>query len=107
MPSKPSRNTLIHCAACGEDYSPTYRRCPFCGERNDPKRAPARDEAPPPARARGREEEELADGYVFSGQDAFDDEPEEEYYAPRPKGGKRLAPSRAAGSTCPLSTGPV
>lgn len=24
MPSKPSRNTLIHCAACGEDYSPTY-----------------------------------------------------------------------------------
>ena len=31
MPSKPSRNTLIHCAACGEDYSPTYRRCPFCG----------------------------------------------------------------------------
>ena len=22
-----------HCAACGEDYSPTYRRCPFCDER--------------------------------------------------------------------------
>ena len=101
MPSKPSRNTLIHCAACGEDYSPTYRRCPFCGERNDPKRAPARDEAPPPARARGREEEELDDGYVFSGQDAFDDEPEEEYYAPRPKGGKRLAPKQGGGFDLP------
>lgn len=25
MPSKPSRDTLIHCAACGEDYSATYR----------------------------------------------------------------------------------
>ena len=42
MPSKSSRDTLIHCAACGEDYSATYRRCPFCGERNDPRRAPDR-----------------------------------------------------------------
>lgn len=101
MPSKPSRDTLIHCAACGEDYSATYRRCPFCGERNDPRRAPARDEAPPPARSRGRDEEELDDGFVFDGQDAFDDEPEEEYYAPRPKGGKRLAPKQGGGFDLP------
>lgn len=101
MPSKPSRDTLIHCAACGEDYSATYRRCPFCGERNDPRRAPARDEAPPPAPPRGRDEEELDDGYVFNGQDAFDDEPEEEYCAPRSKGGKRLAPKQGGGFDLP------
>ena len=100
MPSKPSRDTLIHCAACGEDYSATYRRCPFCGERNDPRRTPARGEAPPPP-ARGREEEEPDDGFVFSGQDAFDDAPEEEYYAPRPKGGKRLAPKSGGGFDLP------
>ncbi len=103
MPSKSSRDTLIHCAACGEDYSATYRRCPFCGERNDPRRAPARDEALPPSRSRARErnEEELDDGFIFDGQDAFDDEPEEEYYAPRPKGGKRLAPKQSGGFDLP------
>lgn len=103
MPSKPSRDTLIHCDACGEDYSATYRRCPFCGERNDPRRAPARSEAPPPAppRGRDRDEEELDDGYIFDGQDAFDDEPDEEYYAPRPKGGKRLAPKQGGGFDLP------
>ena len=38
MAPKPSHDKLIHCDACGEDYSSTYRRCPFCGERNDPRR---------------------------------------------------------------------
>ena len=27
-----SRPSLIHCEYCGEDYSSTYRRCPFCDE---------------------------------------------------------------------------
>lgn len=27
-----SRGRLIHCENCGEDYSATYRRCPFCDE---------------------------------------------------------------------------
>lgn len=27
-----SRPGLIHCEYCGEDYSSTYRRCPFCDE---------------------------------------------------------------------------
>ncbi len=27
------RTQMIHCDRCGEDYSATYRRCPFCDER--------------------------------------------------------------------------
>ena len=27
-----TKNELIHCENCGEDYSATYRRCPFCDE---------------------------------------------------------------------------
>ena len=27
------RNDVIHCENCGEDYSVTYNRCPFCDER--------------------------------------------------------------------------
>lgn len=95
--AKPSHDKLIHCDACGEDYSATYRRCPFCGERNDPRR-PARDSVPP-----AREEDDQDDGYVFDGQDAFDDEPEEEYYAPRPKAGKRLAPKQGGMDLPPVN----
>ena len=106
MSPKPSHDALIHCEHCGEDYSATYRRCPFCGERNDPRRVTPRNDPtsssryvpmPPaakPAASSRNNEEELDDGYVFDGQDAFDEEPEEEYYAPRPKGGKRLAPKQ-------------
>ena len=36
MASRPSPNSLIHCAVCGEDYSATYKRCPFCGAKNAP-----------------------------------------------------------------------
>ena len=44
MASRPSPNSLIHCAVCGEDYSATYKRCPFCGAKNAPPAPP-----PPPA----------------------------------------------------------
>ena len=82
MAHKPSPNSLIHCAACGEDYSVTYKRCPFCGAKNAPPRpAPERREAPA----------DLDDTYVFDGQDLFDGEGEEDYTPARPKGGKRLA----------------
>ncbi len=100
MAPKPSHDMLIHCDACGEDYSSTYRRCPFCGERNDPRRVSGRGDpasasryipTPPPVRPAQEQEEDLDDGYVFDGQDAFEYEEEEEYYPPRPKGGKRLA----------------
>ena len=93
MAPKPSHDKLIHCDACGEDYSATYRRCPFCGERNDPRRAP-RDSVPP-----ARDEDDQDDTYVFDGQDAFDDDlDDEEYYAPKPKAGKRLAPKQGGRS---------
>ena len=75
MAPKPSHDTLIHCDACGEDYSATYRRCPFCGERNDPRRAAPRSSAPVPPPMRSSGTDDLGDGYVFDGQDAFDDEP--------------------------------
>ena len=29
----PRRNEVIRCENCGEDYSVTYKRCPFCDER--------------------------------------------------------------------------
>ena len=34
MPAKqkPGRNEVIRCPNCGEDYSVTYKRCPFCDE---------------------------------------------------------------------------
>lgn len=90
MASKPSQDKLIHCEACGEDYSSTYRRCPFCGERNDPRRA-SRGSVPPV-----RDEDDQDDNYVFDGQGAFDDDlDDEEYYAPKPKAGKRLAPKQS------------
>ena len=93
MAPKPSHDKLIHCDACGEDYSSTYRRCPFCGERSDPRRA-VRDSVPP-----ARDEGDQDDTYVFDGQDAFDDDlDEEEYYAPKPKAGKRLAPKQSGRS---------
>jgi len=33
-----TKNELIHCESCGEDYSATYRRCPFCNEAAGAKR---------------------------------------------------------------------
>ena len=30
--SKNDRPTMIHCEYCGEDYSSTYKHCPFCDE---------------------------------------------------------------------------
>lgn len=102
MASRPSPNSLIHCAVCGEDYSATYKRCPFCGAKNapsapnPPRRAPAPppvyddepEPAPPPRRAAPADPD---DTYVFDGQDLFDDNPGEDYRPARPRGGKRLA----------------
>ena len=83
MAYKPSPNSLIHCSQCGEDYSATYKRCPFCGGRNAPPSAP--DSRQPASSA------DPDDTYVFDGQDLFDDREEEDYASVRPKGGKRLA----------------
>lgn len=114
MAPKPSRDMLIHCDSCGEEYSSTYRRCPFCGARNEPRRNSGRDDpasssryipTPPPAQPaprRDAREEPADDGYIFDGQDAFEEYEEDEAYdAPRPKGGKRLAPKQSGGFDLP------
>ncbi len=103
MASRPSQEKLIRCAHCGEEYSPTYRKCPFCGMRNDPRTAqvsqgsrssrttpsdpdpeltraiPRVDGTGDGSGAAGRQrpdrrEEDDDDGYVFDGQDLFDED---------------------------------
>ena len=85
MARKTNLEGLIHCEACGEDYSATYRRCPFCGEPPQGSRSSrsARD-----VRVDNDLDDE-DDGYVFDGQDAFDEVPEP-VRPVRSKGGKRL-----------------
>ena len=75
---------MVHCSSCGEDYSATYKFCPFCGGRNAPA-APASG-----AKASSKE-------YQFDGQDVFD-QPDA---SPAGKGGKRLAGTGAQRPTPP------
>ena len=75
---------MVHCSSCGEDYSATYRFCPFCGGRNAP--------AAPASGAKASSEE-----YQFDGQDVFD-QPDA---SPAGKGGKRLAGTGAQRPTPP------
>lgn len=83
MARKSAPGTLIHCDACGEDYSATYKRCPFCGEK--PIKQPT---APlPPVDE---------DDYIFDGSDVFEEDETSEKPA-NPKGGKRLAQADAPG----------
>lgn len=80
MARKNAPGTLIHCDACGEDYSATYKRCPFCGEKSGQW---ATTSIPPVSDA-------YEDDYVFDGGDVFDDDRS----APSaPRGGKRLSGS--------------
>ena len=116
MASRPSPNSLIHCAVCGEDYSATYKRCPFCGAKNapppPPPRRPVRPAPPPPPpepehdydTAPVRRPTDPDDTYVFDGQDLFDDETGEDYAPARSKGGKRLADG---GSTGPFASADI
>ena len=83
MALKSAPGTLIHCDACGEEYSATYKRCPFCGEKPGPATGPI-----PPV-------ENSEDDYVFEGQELFDGGEEER--PARSKGGKRLAQGDAPG----------
>lgn len=91
--AKTETNPLIHCDACGEDYSATYRRCPFCGSKERKAARPAAEEE-----------------YVFEGGFVFDEidrekasgKPKNEA-APANHGGKRLA--GAAGAARPAAKG--
>lgn len=79
MARKPGTDQLIHCNACGEDYSSTYRRCPFCGERVN-------------ARSTSNDDDDYEDdGYVFDGQAYFDDPEGTEEQESASSGGRRLS----------------
>ena len=88
---------LIHCDVCGEDYSATYKRCPFCGE---PPQGGRSARSTRDLRADDLDDEE--DGYVFDGQDAFEDDPEP-VRPVRQKGGKRLATNSSSRRAAPSS----
>ena len=79
------QDTIVHCPSCGEDYSATYKFCPFCGGRGT---APA-------SNAAGAQQ-----GYEFDGQDVFD----HPNANPGGKGGKRLA---AGGGQRPTPPPPI
>ncbi len=73
---------LVHCASCGEDYSASYKACPFCGSPNTPSpRAAASHQG----------------NYEFDGQDVFD-QPDSQ---PTAKGGKRLQGASGQAPTPP------
>ena len=74
MARKYATGTLIHCEACGEDFSATYKRCPFCGEKPGDQPTTTIPQI---------------DEYVFEGGDVFDDV-DGAPTAPS-RGGKRLA----------------
>jgi len=88
--SQKTSNTLLHCDSCGEDYSSTYRRCPFCGSKG----------------AKPKETVSVEDEYVFDGGYIFDEidrEASEKASREQQSGnisrsGKRVASSTAAGS---------
>lgn len=70
-----TRSDLIHCDNCGEDYSSTYKRCPFCGARPSNTQPPGRSSggsraAQDYSRSRQADRE---DDYVFDGQSVFDE----------------------------------
>lgn len=77
---------VVHCASCGEDYSATYKFCPFCGG----AQTPTTQSATPTNE----------DGYEFDGQDVFD-QPDTQ---PTAKGGKRL---QGAGGQRPTPPPPI
>ena len=54
-----SRSAVIRCPNCGEDYSVTYKRCPFCDEKADKK---------PRAQEGGEDQDLLEEGAARGGK---------------------------------------
>jgi len=81
MARRTNMEDLIHCDACGEDYSATYKRCPFCGEKQGS------------VNVSSAADDDDDDGYVFDGQDLFDDVEDTQSTT---KGGKRLSGTATA-----------
>lgn len=103
-----TRSDLVHCDNCDEDYSATYKRCPFCGARPDrsaytqatsrfiPVDRPSSDRRASGDERTRRSAPQSDDEYVFDGSGVFDDDDRDDddrddsgYVARR--GGKRLA----------------
>ena len=81
MAKRPT-NEMIHCDVCGEDYSATYKRCPFCEEEEYERRRHSRD---------SQYEEDYAD-------DEYEEDEYEERPARRPRQGwRRLTTPRRGG----------
>ena len=78
--NRDDRPTMIHCDRCGEDYSSTYKRCPFCEEMDYEAR-----------QARYDDEDQYENGW-YEGEDGEDFSEEE---APVRRGGSRLSGGRA------------
>ena len=74
--NRDDRPTMIHCDRCGEDYSSTYKRCPFCEEMDYEAR-----------QGRYSDEDEYENGW-YEGEDGEDFEEDE---PPVRRGGRRLA----------------
>lgn len=113
------RNDVIRCQNCGEDYSVTYKRCPFCDEMQMTRRNSGRSSSRGgSSRSSGYRSidpyddrrDDLDDTRHSSRRDVrYDDQYDEDYDdqydeedntytgrrsgASRPSGGKRLAPS--------------
>lgn len=86
MAKRPT-NEMIHCDVCGEDYSATYKRCPFCEEEEYERRRRSRESRYEP--------EDDYDGYD---DDEYEDDEYEERPARRPRqGGRRLTTPRRGG----------
>lgn len=85
-----TRSDLIHCDNCGEDYSSTYKRCPFCGARPANTQSAGRvaggSRGASQSYSRSSQPEE-EDDYVFDGQDVFDDLDQERGGSPFRGGG--------------------
>ncbi len=94
MARKAAPGTLIHCESCGEDYSATYKRCPFCGEKHGGGTTTSLPRLDPEQ-----------DDFVFEGEELFDDGEEKPRRPARPKGGKRLA--QDAGRPSGNAPGPI
>lgn len=100
--SNGTRSELLHCDNCGEEYSSTYKRCPFCGARADRSSlsqptnrfdlGDRGDRGAPSRSSPSRSSAPADDDYVFDGSGVFDEEEEGEdmAYTGR-RGGKRLA----------------
>lgn len=100
--SNGTRSELLHCDNCGEEYSSTYKRCPFCGARADRSSlsqptnrfdlGDRGDRGAPSRSGASRSSAPADDDYVFDGSGVFDDEEENDdmAYTGR-RGGKRLA----------------